>query len=147
MCSSDLLTTDLLVGFPTETEADYRATLALVEEIGFDDAFMFAYSERPGTLAARKYEDALPRSEKHARLNDLIARQRELGAARNRRYVGRTLDAIIEHADEHGAVARTAFNKPVQLAGARTAVGQYARVRITASKVSSFSGEEVREQQ
>lgn len=147
-CRPDLyLSTDLLVGFPTETEADYRATLALVEEIGFDDAFMFAYSERPGTLSARKYEDTLSRSEKHERLNALIARQRELGAARNQRHVGEVLDVIIEHADPDGAVARTSFNKPVQLAGARTAVGQYTRVRITAAKVSSFRGEEVEQQE
>jgi tRNA-2-methylthio-N6-dimethylallyladenosine synthase len=147
-CRPDLyLTTDLLVGFPTETEADFQATLELVEEIGFDDAFMFAYSERPGTLAARRYEDILPRSEKHRRLAGLIERQRELGAARNQRHVGQVLDLIIEHADEQGAVGRTAFNKPVQLARASTAVGQYSRARIMAAKVSSFSGEEVQQQE
>ena len=136
------LTTDLLVGFPTETEEDFQATLRAAEEIGFDDAFMFAYSERPGTLASRKYKDELPRAEKLRRLNDLIARQREWGAARNARYLGRELDVIIERIGGDDVTARTAFNKPVHLAATRRKPGQYSRVRITESRVSSFSGEE-----
>ena len=123
-CRRDLfLTTDLLVGFPTETDKDYRATLGLAEELGFNDAFMFAYSERPHTIAARRYEDAVPRAEKLRRLNELIHKQRAWSAARNRSYLGQALPVIVEHADQHGAVARTAFNKPIQLGQVRTAVG------------------------
>jgi len=107
------LTTDLLVGFPTETEEDFQETLKAAEEIGFDDAFMFAYSERPGTLAARKFADKLPRTEKLRRLNELIRLQREWGAKRNARYVGQELDVIIERCENGDITARTAFNKPV----------------------------------
>ncbi|MBN2081894.1 MiaB/RimO family radical SAM methylthiotransferase [bacterium] len=143
-CRPDLyLTTDLLVGFPTETEEDYQATLNAAEELGFDDAFMFAYSERPGTLAARKYGDPLPRGEKLRRLNELIARQRAWGKARNRRYVGQRLAVIVERIDGAAAVARTAFNKPVHLPAAGLKVGEYALTEITSAKVSSFAGNAV----
>jgi tRNA-2-methylthio-N6-dimethylallyladenosine synthase len=143
-CRPDLfLTTDLLVGFPTETDEDYQATLELIEETGFNDAFMFAYSARPGTHSAEHYPDSLSREQKSARLTRLIARQREIAANANRRYTGQVVPVIIEHADGNGAVARTAFNKPVKLASTRTAVGHYSTVRISDVKVSSFTGVEV----
>jgi tRNA-2-methylthio-N6-dimethylallyladenosine synthase len=104
---------------------------------------MFAYSERSGTLSARKYGDPLPRAEKLARLNELIARQREWGAQRNRRYIGQQLEVIIERIAEDGVIARTAFNKPVKLPAARHAVGEFTRVEIVDAKVSSFLGNEV----
>jgi tRNA-2-methylthio-N6-dimethylallyladenosine synthase len=137
------LTTDLLVGFPTETNEDYEQTLALVEEIGFDDAFMFAYSPRPGTHSVRVHPDSIPREEKIARLSRLIAMQRAQSAERSKRYIGQELETIIESSTAEGAVARTAFNKPVHMAEARTPVGQFARVRITGVRVSGFTGEEL----
>jgi tRNA-2-methylthio-N6-dimethylallyladenosine synthase len=137
------LTTDLLVGFPTETHEDYEETLAFAEEIGFDDAYMFAYSPRPGTHSVRVYEDSIPRQEKVARLSRLIAQQRAQSAERSKRYIGQTLPVIIEQQDSEGVIARTAFNKPVRLASARTPVGQYSKVRITGVRVSAFTGEEL----
>jgi len=137
------LTTDLLVGFPTETDEDYAATLALVNEIGFDDAFMFAYSPRPGTHAALNFAESLSLKEKRARLNDLISRQRQIAASRNERYLGQELEVIVEQQSKTGAVTRTAFNKPVYLQELKTPIGRYTRVRITGVKTSSFSGEEV----
>jgi tRNA-2-methylthio-N6-dimethylallyladenosine synthase len=137
------LTTDLLVGFPTETDDDYRQTLALVEEVGFDDAFMFAYSERPGTHAAGNYPDSLAREEKLERLKGLIALQRERGAQRNQRYLGQELDVIVEQRLTDGWSARTAFNKPVRLVQCATPVGGFTRVCITGVRTSSFSGEEL----
>ena len=143
-CRADLfLTTDLLVGFPTEREQDFRATLALAEEVGFNDAFMYAYSERQHTIAARKFEDAIPRAEKRERLNELIGRQRVWATSRNRSYLGQTLTVIIEYAGPDGVTARTAFNKPVLLGGARAPVGAYTKAEITGVKVSSFLGKEV----
>jgi tRNA-2-methylthio-N6-dimethylallyladenosine synthase len=143
-CRPDIfLTTDLLVGFPTETDADFEATLELVETTGFNDAFMFAYSPRPGTYSALNYPDNLARERKIARLVKLISRQRELAAQLNRRYIGTVLPVIIEQIDAKGAVARTAFNKPVRLPQARTPVGRYSQVQILDVKVSSFSGIEV----
>jgi tRNA-2-methylthio-N6-dimethylallyladenosine synthase len=137
------LTTDLLVGFPTETEQDFADTLSLVREVGFDDAFMFAYSPRPGTPASLELEDHLPRPAKLERLKQLIALQRELGAARNRRYLGQELEVIVEQRQPAAVVARTAFNKPVYLAASRQRVGGFTKVRVTAVKTSSFAGEEL----
>jgi tRNA-2-methylthio-N6-dimethylallyladenosine synthase len=144
-CRPDLyLTTDLLVGFPTEEDEDYAATLHLAAEVGFDDAFMFAYSPRPNTPAVRDYLERWTRQQKSARLTQLIARQRELSAARNQRFVGQELEVIIEQRKADGsAVARTAFNKPVQLPSKATRLGGFTRVLITAAKVSSFAGREV----
>jgi tRNA-2-methylthio-N6-dimethylallyladenosine synthase len=139
------LTTDLLVGFPTETEADFAATLQLVEQLGFDDAFMFAYSPRPGTYATRKYPDSLSRAEKLDRLSTLIAQQRAAAAQRNQRYLGQELEVIVEKRTDDGAVARTNFNKPVRLGAVQTRPGHYTRVRITQVRVTSFDGEEVQE--
>lgn len=141
-CRPDLyLTTDILVGYPTETEADFERTLALVEAVGFDDAFMFAYSPRPGTRSAELYREGLPREVKMSRLHRLIARQRELGAARNARYLGQVLPVIVEQATERGLIARTAFNKPVKLPPGAAEVGSYASARITSTHTSSFGGE------
>ena len=78
-----------------------------------------------------------------ARLNELIACQREWGAKRNRRYIGQTLEVIIERIAEDGATARTAFNKPVKLERTGHAVGEFARVEIVDAKISSFLGNEV----
>jgi tRNA-2-methylthio-N6-dimethylallyladenosine synthase len=137
------LTTDLLVGFPTETDEDFEQTLALVEEIGFDDAFMFAYSPRSGTHSVRTYPDKLNREQKIARLSKVITLQRAQSAERSKRYIGQELEVIIEQRSGEGTVARTAFNKPVHLAGSRAPIGQFARVRITGVRVSAFVGEEV----
>jgi tRNA-2-methylthio-N6-dimethylallyladenosine synthase len=137
------LTTDLLVGFPTETDEDFEQTMALAEEIGFDDAFMFAYSPRPGTHSVRTYPDRLNREQKIARLSKLIAAQRAQSAERSKRYLGQELEAIVEQSNAEGIVARTAFNKPVHLASAKAPVGQFTNVRITGVRVSAFTGEEV----
>jgi tRNA-2-methylthio-N6-dimethylallyladenosine synthase len=137
------LTTDLLVGFPTETEADYQQTLDFAAEIGFDDAFMFAYSPRPGTHSVRSYPDRLSREEKVARLSRLIEQQRRQSAERSQRYLHQELDVIIEQREDDAVLARTAFNKPVRLAGSVMQPGQYSRVRVTGVKVSSFEGIEV----
>ena len=137
------LTTDLLVGFPTETDEDFEQTLQLVEEIGFDDAFMFAYSPRPGTHSVRTFPDRLNREQKIARLSKLITMQRAQSAERSKRYIGQELEVIIEQRNGEGTVARTAFNKPVHLAGSRAPIGQFARVKVTGVRVSAFVGEEV----
>jgi tRNA-2-methylthio-N6-dimethylallyladenosine synthase len=138
------LTTDLLVGFPTETEEDFEQTLAAAAEIGFDDAFMFAYSERPGTHSARVYgAQDLPREVKIRRLSLLIEQQRRQSAERSQRYVGQELEVIVEQVAEDAVIARTAFNKPVRLASCVTPVGGFTRAKIDAVKVSSFIGTEV----
>lgn len=92
------LTTDLLVGFPGETEEDFEATLSLVREVRFDGAFMFRYSPRPGTYSFRKQPDDVPDSVKARRLERVIALQEEISAERYARWVGREVEVLIEGA-------------------------------------------------
>ena len=90
------LTTDIIAGFCGETADDHRDTLSLMEEAAFDAAFMFQYSERPGTLASRKYPDDVPPEVKTARLNEIIALQGRLSLESNRKDVGRTFKVLVE---------------------------------------------------
>ena len=90
------LTTDVIAGFCSETLEDHRDTLSLMEEVGFDWAFMFAYSERPGTLAARQYPDDVPAEEKNRRLNEIIQLQGRISLERYRAQVGKRLKVLVE---------------------------------------------------
>lgn len=110
------ITTDLFTGFHDETEEDFLLTLDLMRTVGFDAAFMFKYSERPGTVAARKMPDNVPESVKIERLNRMIALQNELSLAANRRDVGRTFEVLIEGVSKRSTeqwVGRTSQNKTV----------------------------------
>lgn len=90
------ISTDAIVGFCSETEEEFRDTLSLFEEVGYDSAFMFAYSERPGTLAARNYPDDVPAAEKTRRLEELIALQNRLSLESNRRDIGKEFEVLVE---------------------------------------------------
>ena len=90
------ISTDVIAGFCSETLEDHADTLSLFEQVGFDAAYMFYYSERPGTLAARKYPDDVPIEEKTRRLNEIIALQNELSLESNRRDVGKTFKVLVE---------------------------------------------------
>ena len=90
------LTTDVIAGFCSETEEDHRETLSLMEEVGFDWAFMFQYSERPGTLAARNYPDDVPPEVKTRRLNEIIALQNRKGLESYSRDIGKRLTVLVE---------------------------------------------------
>ena len=90
------ITTDVIAGFCSETEEDHRDTLSLFEQVGFDAAFMFQYSERPGTLAARKYPDDVPPETKNRRLEEIIAVQNRLSLESNRRDIGKTFRVLVE---------------------------------------------------
>jgi len=136
------LTTDFIVGFPGETERDFELTLALIEHVRFNDAFMFAYSPREGTAAAA-YDGQVDLAERKRRLAALIKLQRSVAHQINTKYVGQVLDAIVEQAGERQAVARTPFNKPVVLPRTSRKPGEFTKVRITQAVVSSFKGEEV----
>ncbi len=87
---------DLIAGFPTETEADHQDTLSLMEYVKYDFGFMFMYSERPGTLAARKLEDDIPEETKKRRLQEIINLQQKHSAYRTRQFVGKTVEVLIE---------------------------------------------------
>jgi len=89
------LSTDIFVGYHNESEEDYRQTLDLVREVGFDSAFMFKYSERPGTYAAKHLPDNVPEEVKVARLNELIKLQTEISAERNKEDEGKVFEVLI----------------------------------------------------
>ena len=90
------ISTDVIAGFCSETEEDHQDTLSLFREVGFDAAYMFYYSERPGTLAARKYPDDVPQEVKNRRLEEIIALQNRLSLESNRRDVGKRFEVLVE---------------------------------------------------
>ncbi len=128
------LSTDIIVGFCGETEAQFEETLALMEEAAFDHAYMFMYSERPGTYAARFLQDDVPTEVKKARLERVIALQRRLSLQSNRRDVGKTFEVLVEGPSKRDAAmwrGRTSQNKMVVFPfEAGTAPGRYVNVRI-----------------
>ena len=130
------ITTDMFSGFHDETEADFEETLSLMREVGFDSAFMFKYSERPGTLASRQMPDNVPEDVKIERLNRMIALQNELSAESNRRDVGKTFEVLVEGIAKRGTdhlVGRTSGNKACVLPRGEHHVGEFVRVKVVDS--------------
>ncbi|MSR07567.1 MAG: tRNA (N6-isopentenyl adenosine(37)-C2)-methylthiotransferase MiaB [Gemmatimonadetes bacterium] len=134
------LTTDIIVGFPGETEQDFADTVSLVEDVGFDDAYTFRYSPRDGTPATR-LTDAVPDDVAGERLERIIARARQLARAKNLGLVGSTHEVLVEgRAKRGGLQARTRTNKIVLVEGNEDLVGNYMDVRLTGTTGSTFSG-------
>lgn len=137
--------TDIFVGYHDETEEDHRQTLSLVREVGFDSAFMFKYSERPGTYAAKHLPDNVPEETKIARLNELIQLQTEVSAAQNRKDEGKTFQVLVEGYSKRShdqLCGRTAQNKMVVFDKGNHHVGDLVEVRITHSTSATLFGEE-----
>lgn len=137
------ITTDLIVGFPTETEDEYEQTLQAVREIQYDAAFMFRYSVRPGTTAA-KYEDDVPEAEKIRRLNKLIELQQKISYERNQREVSQIRYSLVEGTSRRSRLhsrARTEGNKIVLFKGLGIVPGNVVPVRITAADAFTLHGE------
>ncbi|MDE5594225.1 MAG: tRNA (N6-isopentenyl adenosine(37)-C2)-methylthiotransferase MiaB, partial [Muribaculaceae bacterium] len=105
------ISSDLFTGFHDETEEDFQETLSLMREVGFDSSFMFKYSERPGTLAARTMPDNIPEEVKIDRLNRMIALQNELSLESNRRDIGKTFEVLVEGAAKRSAEQRVGRNQ------------------------------------
>lgn len=138
------ITTDLFTGFHGETEDDFQQSLSLMQEVGFDSAFMFKYSERPGTLAARMMPDNVAEEVKIDRLNRMIAIQNELSAESNRRDCGKEFDVLIEGLSKRNRdqfVGRTPQNKTVVVPRGNYRVGDTVRVRIVSSSSATLIGE------
>ena len=135
------LTTDLIVGFPGETEDDFQATLALVADAGFDDAYTFRYSPREGTPAVR-IRGAVPEDVAGERLERLVAAVRAQARRRNVGLVGTTHEVLVEGVAKRGGLlqARTRTNKVVLVEGPESWIGTYARVRLTGTTGSTFTG-------
>lgn len=130
------ITTDLFTGFHGETEEDFGRTLDLMRSVGFDSAFMFKYSERPGTLAARTMPDNVPEEVKIDRLNRMIALQNELSAESNRRDVGREFDVLVEGVSRRSTeqwVGRTSQNKTCVFPRGGFRTGDTVRVKVVDS--------------
>ena len=141
------ISTDIIVGFPGETEEDFQETLSLVAEVEYDSAFTFLYSIRKGT-PAEKYEDQIPEDVKHERFNRLVDLVNEISAKKNAAYVGRIEKVLVEGYSKNTAMAysgRTDGFKLINFEGTEDMVGQIIDVKVTAGKTFSLEGEVVTE--
>ena len=143
------LSTDIFVGYHDETEEDHQMSLSLMREVGYDSAFMFKYSERPGTYASKHLPDNVPEEEKIRRLNQLIQLQTEMSAIANRRDEGKTFDVLVEGFSKRSRqqlMGRNEQNKAVVFDKGKHHIGDTVKVRITSSSSATLLGESVDEQ-
>jgi tRNA-2-methylthio-N6-dimethylallyladenosine synthase len=137
---------DLITGFPTETDQDHQDTLDLMDYVKYDFGFMFAYSERPGTLAARKIEDDVPEAVKKKRLNQIIAKQQEHSRYRTEQFIGKTVCVLIEKDSKRSDLkwsGRTTQNTVVVFPKQDYKIGDFVDVKITSCTSATLIGEAV----
>ena len=140
------LTTDIFVGYHSETEEDHQLSLSLMRECGYDSAFMFRYSERPGTYASKHLPDDVPEETKLRRLNEMIALQNELSAESYRKDIGKEFEILVEGTSKRSReqlFGRTQQNKVVVFDRGNHHVGDFVKVRITDSSSATLKGVEV----
>ena len=140
------LSTDIFVGYCSETEEDHQLSLSLMREVGYDSAFMFKYSERPGTYASRHLPDDVPEEVKLRRLNELIALQTEISAQQNKKDEGRQFDVLVEGFSKRSReqlCGRTEQNKMVVFDKGNHHIGETVRVTITTSTSATLMGQPV----
>ncbi|UCE65981.1 MAG: tRNA (N6-isopentenyl adenosine(37)-C2)-methylthiotransferase MiaB [Candidatus Zixiibacteriota bacterium] len=146
-CIPDLvLTTDIILGFPSETREEYEETVNIVEEVGFDSAFIFNYSERKGTVAARRWEDDVPPEEKKYRIIRLNEIQKGINIERNRKHIGRVLEILVEgpsKRDPNEWFGRTDGNKMAVFPRTDQKAGDYVRIEITGATANTLKGKSV----
>ena len=141
------ITTDLIAGFAGETEEEHQDTLSLMREVGYDFAYMFKYSERPGTFAQRNLGDDVPDEVKSRRLQEIIALQNELGLESYRRDVGKEFEVLVEGASRRSEAqlcGRTSQNKMVVFDNNGNRAGDYVRVRITDCTSATLLGVQIK---
>ena len=141
------LSTDIFVGYHSETEEDHQLSLSLMREVGYDSAFMFKYSERPGTYASKHLPDDVPEDVKIRRLNELIHLQTEMSAIANKKDEGKEFDVLVEGFSKRSReqlCGRTEQNKMVVFNKGNHHIGETVRVRITGSTSATLMGEEVK---
>jgi tRNA-2-methylthio-N6-dimethylallyladenosine synthase len=141
------ITTDIIVGFPGETEHDYEDTLSLLQGVGYDAVFAFKFSPRPNTPAV-SLSDSLPEEEKSRRLQGLLDLQREIQRPRYAQHVGQTMEAAVEgfNTQRGQVIGRSSQNKTINFTTTqpiRPAPGSYVPVRITQSYPNSLAGEAI----
>jgi tRNA-2-methylthio-N6-dimethylallyladenosine synthase len=139
------ITSDIIVGFPGETDEDFTATLSLLDEVGYDAVFTFKYSPRPNTPSLA-LNDAIPDQEKARRLETLMSRQKEIQIMRYKKYIGETMEVMVEGKNEARKqwIGRTSHNKTLNFTAPDTSipqVGSYVKVRATQSFPNSLLGE------
>lgn len=137
------LSTDIFTGFHSETEEDHKESLSLMEICGFDSAFMFKYSERPGTYASKHLKDNIAEEVKIARLNEVIALQNRLSLASNQRCIGRVYEVLAEGVSKRSRdqlVGRTEQNRVVVFDRAGHRVGDFVKVEITEANSATLKG-------
>ena len=138
------LSTDIFVGYHSETEEDHQLSLSLMREVGYDSAFMVKYSERPGTYASKHLPDDVAEEEKIRRLNELIALQTEMSAIQNKKDEGKEFDVLVEGFSKRSheqLCGRTEQNKMVVFPKAGHHIGETVRVKITGSTSATLLGE------
>ncbi len=137
------LSTDMFTGFHGETEEDFNQTLTLMREAGFDSAFMFKYSERPGTFASKHLPDNVPEEVKIERLNQMIALQNELSLESNRRDIGKEFEVLVEGRSKRSAdelFGRTSQNKVIVFPRGEFKPGDFVRVRVESATSATLRG-------
>ena len=141
------LTTDIFVGYHNENEDDFEQTMSLVLEVQYDSAFMFKYSERPGTYAAKHLPDNVSEDEKICRLNKLIHLQTAISASQNKKDEGKVFEILIERFGKRSReqlMGRTPQNKAVIIPRGNHHIGDFVNVRITGSSSATLLGEEIK---
>lgn len=140
------LTTDIFVGYHSETEEDHQMSLSLMRECGYDSAFMFKYSERPGTYASRHLPDDVSEETKIRRLNEMIALQNELSAESYRKDIGKEFEILVEGVSKRSKeqlFGRTQQNKVVVFDRGNHRIGDFVRVRVTEASSATLKGVEI----
>lgn len=138
------ITTDIIAGFCTETEEDHHNTLSLMEEVGFDYAYMFRYSERPGTIAAAKLSDDIPDDVKSRRLDEIIKLQQDLSHRSNLNDVGNTFEVLVEGKSKRSNkqfMGRNSQNKVVVFTGINVVTGNYYKVKVNSCTPATLIGQ------
>ncbi len=134
-----VLTSDVIVGFPGETEEEFADTLSLIETVGYDALFTFIFSPRPGTPAA-KMDDPTPKADKNRRFDALCALQNKISESRHQAYIGKRLRVLIDGLEDKLLTARTEGGRLVRLEGAPSLIGQFEEVVITGATTWSLVG-------
>jgi len=140
------LTTDIFCGFCSETEEDHQQSLSLMRECAYDAAFMFKYSERPGTYASKNLKDDVPEETKISRLNEIIALQNQLSLESNKRCIGKEFEILVEGVSKRSheqLFGRTEQNRVVIFDRNNHHIGDYLKVRVTDATSATLKGEEV----
>ena len=135
-----VLTSDVIVGFPGETEEEFEETISLIEEVRYDSLFTFIFSPRTGTPAA-KMEDPTPKEEKNRRFDKLCARQNAISEDIHKSYIGKALRCLVDGKDKDNLTARTEGGRLVRFQGPETLIGSYQNLRITGATTWSLTGE------